>query len=486
MGLKKELVSGTIYVAIAKYSGVAMTLLVSMILSRLLTPSDYGVVALATVMLSFFGLLGDIGIGPAVIQNKTLTERDMDSIHTFTAYLGLMLGVVFFLSAPLIANYYDNAEVKTVCRLMSLSIILSCALSVPSNLLYRAQQFKFIAKVSLSLQAFSGIISILMAYYGCGAISLVIPNFLTSVICLFIYKRAVDVHFVLRMDFSPLKRIFSFSIYQFLTNVVSYLSRNVDTMLVGKYIGMKPLGYYNKSFNLMLMPLQHISGVFIPVMLPVFSKYQDDFKFIEERYSKMLRLFAFVGVPTAELLFFAGDEIIILFYGNQWEQSITAFKILAISVPFQVLGYSSGSILQAIGNTKAMFWNGFVGAIITLSGVFVGVIIYGTIDALAICYSAAMIITTFICFFILYHALDSSFRIFLKAMLSPFVFAIALCAVMWFTSLLPVHNRILSLAVKGGVCVTFSMAYIQGFKYYDLMALVKKAINKKKNNKTKC
>ena len=104
MSLKKELVSGTVYMAIARYSGLVMTILISAILSRLLTPENYGVVALATVMLALFNLFADIGIGPAVIQNKTLTAEDMNSINTFNSYQGLVLGVAFFFCAPYIAE----------------------------------------------------------------------------------------------------------------------------------------------------------------------------------------------------------------------------------------------------------------------------------------------------------------------------------------------------------------------------------------------
>ena len=124
MSLKKELVSGTIYMAVAKYSGLAMTILITAILSRLLTPENFGVVALAGVMLALFNLLADIGIGPAVIQNKTLTAEDMNSINTFNSYQGLVLGVAFFFSAPFIAEYYGNPQVKLVCQIMSVNILM--------------------------------------------------------------------------------------------------------------------------------------------------------------------------------------------------------------------------------------------------------------------------------------------------------------------------------------------------------------------------
>lgn len=479
MSLKKELVSGTIYMAVAKYSGLAMTILITAILSRLLTPENFGVVALAGVMLALFNLLADIGIGPAVIQNKTLTAEDMNSINTFNSYQGLVLGVAFFFSAPFIAEYYGNPQVKLVCQIMSVNILMGCVNAVPNNILYRQQRFKLITIISLCTQFVGGVISIAMAFHGCGPISLVLPSAIISIPTMFVLRYITNVHFVWRIDWAPLKRIFSFSVFQFLANVVGYFSRNMDSMLVGKYMGMKQLGYYNKSYNLQLMPLQYISGVLIPVMLPVFSKYQDDINYIQEKYTQILRFFAFVGVPLCALMYFCADELILLFFGDQWEQSVPCFKIIALSIPFQIQGCSSGSVFQATGHTKAMFWNSFIGAFFTLGSFAVGVIIFGTIEALAWGYTAAMIITTFICFYIMYtYALKSSFLIYLQKMVAPAIFGVVLCIVLYFTSLIPVTIPIVAMLIKGVVGVAFSIFYIQFLGYYDVFAMLRKGLVK--------
>lgn len=479
MSLKKELVSGTIYMAVAKYSGLAMTILITAILSRLLTPENFGVVALAGVMLALFNLLADIGIGPAVIQNKTLTAEDMNSINTFNSYQGLVLGVAFFFSAPFIAEYYGNPQVKLVCQIMSVNILMGCVNAVPNNILYRQQRFKLITIISLCTQFVGGVISIAMAFHGCGPISLVLPSAIISIPTMFVLRYITNVHFVWRIDWAPLKRIFSFSVFQFLANVVGYFSRNMDSMLVGKYMGMKQLGYYNKSYNLQLMPLQYISGVLIPVMLPVFSKYQDDINYIQEKYTQILRFFAFVGVPLCALMYFCADELILLFFGDQWEQSVPCFKIIALSIPFQIQGCSSGSVFQATGHTKAMFWNSFIGAFFTLGSFAVGVIIFGTIEALAWGYTAAMIITTFICFYFMYtYALKSSFLIYLQKMVAPAIFGVVLCIVLYFTSLIPVTIPIVAMLIKGVVGVAFSIFYIQFLGYYDVFAMLRKGLVK--------
>lgn len=479
MSLKKELISGTIYMAIAKYSGMAMTILISAILSRLLTPENYGVVALATVMLTLFNLFADIGIGPAVIQNKTLTSEDMNSINTFNSYQGLVLGVAFFFCAPYISEYYGNPQVKLVCQVMSFNILMGCVNAVPNNILYRQQRFKLITIISLCSQFLGGVISITMAYHGCGPVSLVLPNVIMSIPTMLIYRHITKVHFVWHIDWAPLKRIFSFSVFQFLANMVGYLSRNVDSMLVGKYMGMKQLGYYNKSYNLQLMPLQYISGILVPVMLPVFSNYQNDIEYIQKKYSQILRFFAFVGVPLCAILYFCADELILLFFGDQWGKSVPCFKILAISVPFQIMGCSSGSIFQATGHTKAMFWNSFMGAFFTLGSFAVGVIVYGSIEALAWGYTAAMVITTFICFYIMYvYALKSSFSVWLRHMVAPAIFGVVICVVLYLTSLLPISVPFVAMVVKCFVGGIFSVLYVQLLGYYNVFSLLRKGLVK--------
>lgn len=318
-----------------------------------------------------------------------------------------------------------------------------------------------------------------MAFHGCGPISLVLPSAIISIPTMFVLRYITNVHFVWRIDWAPLKRIFSFSVFQFLANVVGYFSRNMDSMLVGKYMGMKQLGYYNKSYNLQLMPLQYISGVLIPVMLPVFSKYQDDINYIQQKYTQILRFFAFVGVLLCALLYFCADELILLFFGDQWGQSVPCFKIIALSIPFQILGSSSGSVFQATGHTKAMFWNSFIGAFFTLGSFAVGVIIFGTIEALAWGYTAAMIITTFICFYIMYtYALKSSFLIYLQKMVAPAIFGVVLCIVLYFISLIPVTIPIVAMLIKGVVGVAFSIFYIQFLGYYDVFAMLRKGLVK--------
>lgn len=126
-----------------------------------------------------------------------------------------------------------------------------------------------------------------------------------------------------------------------------------------------------------------------------------------------------------------------------------------------------------------MFWNSFIGAFFTLGSFAVGVIVFGSIEALAWGYTAAMIITTFICFYIMYtYALKSSFKVWLQHMVAPAVFGIFLCVVLYITSFLPISIPFVAMVVKGIVGITFSVLYIQLFGYYDVFAFLRKGLKK--------
>ena len=115
--LKQQLFSGVFYTALAKYSGIVISLVVAGVLARLLSPDDFGIVAIATVIIAFFGIFTDMGISPAIIQNKTLTEHELSDIFSFTLWMGIALSILFFAASWPIATYYNSPIQRTLCQL---------------------------------------------------------------------------------------------------------------------------------------------------------------------------------------------------------------------------------------------------------------------------------------------------------------------------------------------------------------------------------
>jgi len=260
------MLKGFLYTAISKYSKVFIGIIIGAILARLLTPEEFGTVALVTVFIGFFGLLGDMGIGPAIVQKKELTDKDLSSIFGLTIIMAFFLSLVFFLSAGLIAEFYDNPVLIPLVRLLSLVIFFNVIQIVPSAINRKKLRFKEMALVTLSIRIFTGAIAIYLAYNDFSYYSLVIQNIISGFLVFLVFFILYPVKFTFFLKWEPIKKIASFSSYQFAFNFINYFSRNLDNLLIGKFLGSAPLGYYNKSYSLMMLPVSNLTHVITPVL----------------------------------------------------------------------------------------------------------------------------------------------------------------------------------------------------------------------------
>lgn len=479
--LKQQLFSGVFYTALAKYSGIVISLVVAGVLARLLSPDDFGVVAIASVIIAFFNLFTDMGISPAIIQNKTLTDRDLSGIFTFTLWMGAALSLLFFAASWPIAAYYDSPILRTLCQLLCINLFFASANIVPNALFYKNKEFKFIALRSFGLQVASGAAAVTAALCGAGLYALLISPILSSALIFLISIRRYPQRPSLTLGLGPLRKIFSYSAYQFLFNVINYFSRNLDKLLIGKYMGMSQLGYYEKSYRLMMLPLQNITQVITPVMHPIFSDYQHDLARLGSAYERIIRLLAFIGVPLSVLLFFTAQELTLLIFGSQWLPSVPVFRILTLSVGVQIILSSSGSIFQAAGDTRSLFICGLFSSVLNVAGMLLGIFHFGTLEAVAWCIVTTFCINFVQCYWQMYRVtLHRSLWTLLRQFASPIIAGMLVAA-----ALLPLHylteggNIFLTLLLKGIVSFLIFGVYIQATREYDVTGKVRKLMHRR-------
>lgn len=414
------MLKGILYTAFSKYSGVLITIIITAILSRLLSPEEFGIVALVTVFIGFFNLLGYLGIGPAIIQVKELNSGDINSIFAFTIVTALFLSLTFFLSAGPISGFYEEPELIPVVQLLSLSVFFSILLIVPQALALKKLQFKKIAFVTVCVQFFSGISAISLAYMGSSYYAIVIQHVLSSLLlfCFFYFYNPLRIS--LSINWKSISKITSFSSYQFGFTFVNYFSRNLDNILIGKYLGSMPLGYYNKSYSLMQLPVSNLTHVITPVLHPVLAKHEDNKEYIYESYIIIVKLLAVVGFPLSVFLYFSSSELIFLFFGSQWDKSVPVFELLAITIGFQICLSSTGSIFQALNKAKLMFLVGVLSSLFMVTGIVYGVFIGKSLLAVGYGLIVALVINFLLGFyFLIAKGLQKSFINFLKIFILP-------------------------------------------------------------------
>lgn len=472
---RKEFISGVLYTSIAKYVGLFVQIAISMVLARLLDPSDFGILAIATVFISFINLITDLGFGAAIIQSETLEEKDLESIFTLTLYIGLIAALIIFILASPIGAYYNDVSVRNVVRCLSLNVVFASLNIVPNALLLKAKKFKLIAIRTLSIQTICGCIGVISAFIGLELYSLVIQSILFSVgIFIFNYHQN-KIRFFNHVYIASIKKIINFSAFQFAGSVMNFITKSIDKPLVGKYLTLSSLGYYEKSYRLIQMPVDNLSYIFTPVMQPVFREFQHDLKTMFQKYKKILRTLSIVGFPLSALLYFCSYDLINIFYGGKWDLAVTPFKYLSLSVGFMVLMSSSGPIYQASNNVRFMLVVNITEFIISISCLMLS-LPSGDVNFVASCISAGIIIRFFFVFSLLSIGV---FKISPLRILQPFspglFLGLCLAILYWSETQLNISmNMFVHLAVNSGLCVIVVGLYLLFDKEVQLKTLLKR------------
>ena len=433
-------------------------------LARLLSPSDFGIVAVATVIITFFSIFSDLGIAPAIIQYKKLTGEELNGIFSFTIWSGLAVSLLFFGSSWLIASYYDSPQLVRICQFLSVNLLFAAmSMRSPTHCFTNRNGSDSSQCATSVSKDRSRTIAVIAALSGAGIYALLINPIVSSIVLFIVNLREHPLRVRWTAGLQPLRTIFAFSAYQFSFNVINYFTRNLDKLLIGKYMGMSPLGFYEKSYRLMMLPLQNITNIISPVMHPIFSDFQHDLCKLSESYLKVVRVLAWIGFPLAAVLYFTAPELILLIFGSQWEASVPVFRILALSVGVQVVMSTSGSIFQAAGSTHILFLSGLLSALLNAGGICLGIFGFRSLDAVAWCICISFSVNFVQAYWLMYYR---TFRLpwgpFWRKLASPLLLGVLLWSILWgFDRILPARELFFTLIAKGVLSLVIWGGYLQ-------------------------
>lgn len=338
---------GVIYNLIGTYSGLIIQILITAILSRLLTPKEYGIVAIMQVFIVFLNVIINAGLGPAIIQNKKLNDMDNSILFNFSAILSVIVSVMFGLFGIFIAKAYSNNIFIKLSWYQAVALLFFGLSTVPTAILNKRTQFKFTNFSKVLSNFIGGIMAIYAAFMHFGVYALLINSIASAVINFCLVFLFSNIKITRKIDIHPIKVVWDFSKNQFLFSFNNYFSSNFDNLLIGKYLGESALANYNKSYNLLLMPNLLFSGIIGPVLQPVLSERQDDVHLIKSVTYDIVHFLALFCLPLSVFLSMTSKQIIYIFYGNQWDNAVIPFSILGISSWTFVISTIMGTVMQA-------------------------------------------------------------------------------------------------------------------------------------------
>lgn len=370
--VKQVIVSGVFWSVMNQVTVIVTSFIGLAVLSRLLRPEEFGIVAMVTVITGFLNVFRDFGLSSALIQKKDLADDEIDTIFWISMCSGFVLTACTYFSAGLIADFYKEPAVEQVAKVLSFSFFVASGGSVWANLLIKRVDFKQIFFRNLISLGISTGAAVVVAYYGFGYWALVVE------IYVLLFSNLIFLY--LRVKWTPSFRfkkayvgsLFSFSFPIFGDQLTNYWMRNVDNLLVGRFLGKADLAFYSKAYSLMMLPVRQISGTISKVLFPSFSMIQDDPARIAAIYLKISRCISFVAFPLMTLLSVFAHEFILLVLGPNWLPVVPMFQVLSLLGMFQAIGTLSGNLFMARGKTMLLFRMGLFSRSCMIAGIVLG------------------------------------------------------------------------------------------------------------------
>ncbi len=459
----------------SQFGGQALQIITTLILARILAPSDYGLLGMAMVFIGFIGIFKDLGFSAVIIQTPNPSNTLLNSLFWSHVGFAALCTMALIVTAPAISWFYHEPRLTSVLQILSISFVLS-GIGLPHGaLLKKNLQFKIIAFVEISALCLGSAAGITAAFLGMGVWALVYQNlahaFITSI--LLWMKSAWIPRF--RFSWKEMRDVLSYSLNLTGYNIFNYFARNADYLIIGRYLGAQELGYYTIAYRLMLYPLRNITAVISRVLFPALAQIQNDNVRFGKIYLKVCFAIAIIVFPLMTGLWVVADSFVLVVLGARWEPVGFLLLILSPVGIIQSIGATVGTIYQAKGRTDWLFKWGLLSGSFLIGAFFVG--LKWGITGVASAYLIAGIILAYPNFAIPFKLINLKFASLLGVLMRPFACSLIMLFIILmikslFTSRFGFNTEFYTLVFVGAVIYLSASWMLNRQQLRELLAII--------------
>jgi lipopolysaccharide exporter len=347
-----QIARGGVWVFAAYGLTQILALVRSVILARLLTPADFGLMGMASLSLALLVVFTQTGISPALIQRSDLDQPTLNTAWLISAARGTVLGFVTLAAAPLVGRFFEAPLVVPMLRVMALSFVLSGFNSLGLVLLQRDLDFRALSAVNLATSVVNLVSASVAAFLLRSVWALVIGTLAGSFTALLLSYMVHPFRPQLRFDRGRARELFGFGKFLTASSIVNYVLTQGDDAYIGKMLGSEALGFYQLAYRLSNLPATSISHVLNQVTLPAYSAIHHDLDRLRITYLRILKLTALVVFPMAAGLLGLAPLVVGVLYGEKWLPMVPAFQILCLFGLERSIGSASSPVFLALGRPK--------------------------------------------------------------------------------------------------------------------------------------
>ena len=353
--LKSKTLNGLVWAFFDAIGLQGIQFIVVLVLARLLSPSEFGIIAMLTIFTSIAYSLIDSGFSTAIIQKKNATVIDETSVFHFNIFIGLITTLLFWFAAPWIASFYNEPDLTLLARVLSITLFIDSLGIIHYTLMKKSIDFKKLTKIGVIASIFSGAIGITMAYNDFGVWSLVgftISNKLFRLILYWVLNRWRP---GLIFSISSLRSMFSYGSNIVLVGLMNTFFNHLYSLVIGKFFSAAELGYYSRAKSLQQVFVQNISGIVSRVTFSVYSEIQDDKIRLKRGSKKIIASVALITFPIMMGLYVVSKPLIVVLLTVKWLASVPYLQLLCGIGLIAPLNTINLNVLKAIGLSGLLF-----------------------------------------------------------------------------------------------------------------------------------
>lgn len=349
--LRKEVFNGLIWSFVERFSGQIIGFVAIVVMSRLLSQAEYGLVGMIMIFIDIAQGLVDSGVSQALIRKQDRNAVDSSTAFYFNLAISVALYLILYFSAPLIASFYGQPELIPLVRVVSLSILINAFVVVQKALLSVNIDFKTQTKASVSGAVISGIVGISLAATGFGVWSIVayqLSNFLVTGILIWYYSAWRPIW---SFSFASFKSMYRFGINLTLAGILNTIYKDLYLVIIGKIYKASALGAYTRAHQFAALPSSNINNIIIRVAYPVLCRYQSDREQLADKFMHLIRLTAFAVIPMMTGLAVLATPLVEALMGEKWHLAGTLLTIMSFSLMWIPMDSLNVTMLQVLGRT---------------------------------------------------------------------------------------------------------------------------------------
>ncbi len=373
MSLKQKTVSGILWSFIDQFANLGITFIAGIILARLLSPIEFGLIGMITVFIAVSESFINSGFSSALIRKKDCTDTDYSTVFYYNMVIGILFFILLFIGAPAIASFFNEPQLTAIVRVLGIVLIIDSITLIQRTILTKRVNFKLQARISIISSVVSGVIAVYMAFSGFGVWSLVAQRLSKQGInsfLLWIWNRWRPLFIFSRQSFNEL---FGFGSKLLVSGLIDTLYKNIYYLMIGKFFSAQELGFYTRADEFQKIPSQNLNGVIGRVSYPVLASIQDDKPRLKSHYQKLIRSTMLVTFILMLGMAAIAEPMIIILIGEKWRPSIIFLQMLCFVGMMYPLHALNLNMLQVSGRSDLFLKLEVIKKILAVPTIVIGV-----------------------------------------------------------------------------------------------------------------